>query len=261
MPIDSSRSEDETMPQDSPETEHEQRPRLCAYLADTVAFDAILAVQRRLIYELEVTGDAGLILCEHTGGVTVGRGGSLTHIRTVDENGELTDLAPRFVARGGGCWLHTPGQLAGYLIGDLGRLAKSADDYLYRFESALIESLADFDVKAVRDERHSGLFAGGKRIAALGLAVTRNMVHYGFLLNVGPWLRQFEVIAEPGADHKPVRQTSMESVRGRPVEASRLRSRLIERIREEFVLEAGPVVAEADWLTSYPEVFESYVCR
>jgi len=167
MPIDSSRSEDETMPQDSPETEHEQRPRLCAYLADTVAFDAILAVQRRLIYELEVTGDAGLILCEHTGGVTVGRGGSLTHIRTVDENGELTDLAPRFVARGGGCWLHTPGQLAGYLIGDLGRLAKSADDYLYRFESALIESLADFDVKAVRDERHSGLFAGGKRIAAL----------------------------------------------------------------------------------------------
>ncbi len=261
MPIDASRSEDVTMPQDSPEPDHEQRPRLCAFLAQAVDLDVILAVQRRMIYELEATGEAALILCEHTGGMTVGRGGSLSHIRTVDEDGELTELAPRFVARGGGCWLHTPGQIAGYLIGDLGRLAKSADDYLYRFESALIESLADFDVKAVRDDRHSGLFAGGKRIAALGLAVTRNMVHYGFLLNVGPWLRQFDVIAEPGADSKPVRQTSMESVRGRPVEAARLRSRLIERIREEFVLEAGPVVTEADWLTSYLEVFESHVCR
>lgn len=223
--------------------------------------ETILAAQSRLIYELETTGDAALLLCEHTAGLTIGRGGSLAHIRLIDEEGEPANVSPRFVARGGGCWLHTPGQLAGYLIGNLGRLAKSADDYVFRFESALIETLADFDVRTTREANRGGLCTGEKRVAALGLAVSRNMVHYGFLLNVGPWLRPFDLIAEPGANQKPIRQTSMECVRGRPVEPSRLRSRLIGRFREEFALAAGPVVTEPDWLTSLPEVFDSHVCR
>lgn len=249
------------MPQSSPRSKPDLRPRAFAYLLDTTTLDAVLAMQRRLIYDLEQSGDAALILCEHTPALTIGRNGSLAHIRTDDETGGFGESLPRFVSRGGGCWLHTPGQVAGYLIGDLGRLAESPEDYLARLENSLIEALADFDVRAERDRTHSGLFVGGKRIAALGLSVMRNMVHFGFLLNVGPFLRPFDVIVEPGTDDRPIRQTSMESVRGRPVEPSRLRSRLIERIREGFDLEPGPVYVESPGLTTMPEVCESHVCR
>lgn len=249
------------MPQRKSQSRPDIRPRAFAYLLDTATLDAVLAMQRRLIYDLEQSGDAALILCEHTPALTIGRNGSLAHIRSDDESGGFGETLPRFVSRGGGCWLHTPGQVAGYLIGDLARLADSADDYLTRLESSLIEALADFDVRAERDQCHSGLFVGGKRIAALGLSVMRNMVHFGFLINVGPFLRPFDVIVEPGTEGRPIRQTSMEAVRGRPVEPSRLRSRLIERIREGFELEQGPVYVESPGLTPMPEVCESHVCR
>jgi lipoyl(octanoyl) transferase len=248
------------MPNDSREFSHDHRPRLFVFLLDQEPVDTILAFQRRIIYELESSGECALILCEHAPALTIGRSGSLAHLRTDDEN-EAFELQPRFVSRGGGCWLHMPGQVAGYLIGDLKLLADSADDYLGKLESSVIEALADFDVRAGRDPRHSGLFVGGKRIAALGLSALRNMVHYGFLLNAGPYLRPFDLIVELGFDHRTVRQTSMESVRGRPVEPSRLRSRLVERVREAFALEAGPVFMDSPDLTSLPEIFETHVCR
>ena len=86
------------------------------------------------------------------------------------------------------------------------------------------------------------------------------MVHYGFLLNVGPYMRPFEQLDEPGPDDsRALRQTSMEAVRVRPVSPARLRSRLIEEFRETFQLEPGPVFTESSGFSPLPEVVNRHV--
>lgn len=230
------------------------RPELTVYLITVADVAEIIAAQRRLIFELEESGQVALILCEHRPAITIGRSGSRAHIVPDDDELLAEGLKPKWIARGGGCWLHVPGQVAGYLIGNLEALADSADDFLGRVELALTEVLADFDVTAHPEATHSGLFVGGRRVAALGVSVFRNMVHYGFLLNVGPYMRRFELLSEPGPDEKPLRQTSMEAVRLRPVSPARLRARLVQEIRTRFRLSVGPVFTENYGLSPLPEV-------
>src|SRR5208282_1028806 len=56
-------------------------PALQAYLLGTVEFEAALALQRQLLYQVagERSG-AALVLCEHAPLITVGRQGSTAHI-------------------------------------------------------------------------------------------------------------------------------------------------------------------------------------
>lgn len=249
------------MPEESLTGIDECRPSLIAFLLGSVEVEDVLAAQRRLIYELEETGDVALILCEHEPALTIGRSGSHAFIRPAEDETHRDELQPRFVSRGGGCWLHTSGQLAGYLIGDLKILAASAPDYLRLLQDALSESMADFDIRAEADPNRTGLFVGQKRILALGVSVVRDMVHFGFLLNVGPHLRPFDILEEPGFDQRTIRQTSMEAVRSRPVSSSRLRASLIDRIREGFRLESGVILSDDDGTAPLPEVFRSHVSR
>ena len=62
-------------------------------------------------------GDGGgsLVLCEHPPTISVGRSGSRAHILLDDEELRGRGVAVRWVNRGGGCVLHLPGQLVGYL--------------------------------------------------------------------------------------------------------------------------------------------------
>lgn len=244
----------------SPSTHHPGRPALTTYLLGTVGLNDVLAAQRRLMFELEESGEAALILCEHTPALSIGRSGSRAHILPDDDELRCEGLQPRFLPRGGGCWLHAPGQLAGYLVGDLAVLGGSAEEYLGLLEHALVSVLADFDVPARPDRTRAGLFVGGRRVAALGISVLRNMVHYGFLINVGPYLRPFDQLDEPGPPgHHSLRQTSMEALRVRPVPPTRLRSRLVQEIRDTYRLNPGPVFTESGGFQPLPEVGHRHV--
>lgn len=234
-------------------------PALTCYLLGTVDIEPVLAAQRRLVFEFEESGQAALILCEHTPALTIGRQGSRAHLLPDDDELKAEGLAPKWLPRGGGCWLHQPGQVAGYLIGSLDLLGGSAEAFLDLLEQALVRVLADFDVPALPVRDHAGLFVGSRRVAAVGVGVLRNMVHFGFLLNVGPYLRPFDQIEEPGMGHETLKQTSMEAVRVRPVPPARLRSRLVQELRETFRLAPGPVFTESGGFSPLPEVARNHV--
>ena len=245
-------------PTDHPD--HPGRPALSTYLLAAVELQSVLAAQRRLMFELEESGEVALILCEHAPALSIGRSGSRAHILPDDDELSAEGISPRFLPRGGGCWLHLPGQLAGYLVGDLTALGGSAEAFLGLLEQALVRVLADFDVPAYPDRARAGLFVGGKRVAALGVSILRNMVHYGFLINVGPYLRPFDQLDEPGPPgHDSLRQTSMEAVRVRPVPPARLRSRLVQEIRDTYQLNPGPVFTESSGFQPLPEVGHRHV--
>src|SRR5262245_5832031 len=91
------------------------------YMLPPCPWQDALQLQHRLVYEMsaEPRRRAALVLCEHLPIVTVGRQGSHSHIQL----DELDRFPIRWTNRGGGCWLHVPGQLVAYPILPLDRPA------------------------------------------------------------------------------------------------------------------------------------------
>ena len=121
-----------------------------AYLLGQLDFQAALALQRQLVYQ--VAGErsrVALVLCEHPPAITVGRHGSRAHILYQPEESNRTLRWPvRWVNRGGGCLLHLPGQLAIYPILPLDRLGLGLQAYLDRLAQVIVDVLRDFGVVA-----------------------------------------------------------------------------------------------------------------
>ena len=195
------------------------------YLLGLVDFDDIQQLQRRLVYDLGERQGAGgaLVLCEHPPTISVGRSGSRAHILADDDELRSRGLPVRWVNRGGGCVLHLPGQLAGYLALPIGRAGLDVSSYLDRLHAVLVEVLAEFDLPAATEPGRPGVFLGNARVASVGVAVGRWIAYHGFTLNVSTFLEPFGLIEGP-------RQTSMESRRQRPAPMAKVREAVIRRV-------------------------------
>lgn len=206
---------------------------LQVYLLGPVAFEAALALQRLLVYQ--VTGDraqAALLLCEHPPLITVGRHGSRGHI--LYEPDELAALRwpVRWVNRGGGCLLHLPGQLAVYPILPLDRLNLGLQAYLDRLQDVLTALLDDFGIRGTTRPGRPGVWVHGRPIAALGVAVRHWVTYYGAVLNVNPDLVPFRRVRCLGPAEEPM--TSLERERRGPLRPSLVRERLLEHFSARF---------------------------
>ncbi len=216
-------------------------PPLEIYLLGLVDFDDIQQLQRRLVYDLgdRETGGGALILCEHPPTISVGRSGSRAHILLDDDELRSKGVAVRWVNRGGGCVLHLPGQLVGYLAMPLAVSGLDIRRYLDGLHRVLMGVLREFDLEGATRPDQPGIFLGHARVASVGVAVNRWIAYHGFTLNVSTFLEPFESLDEPaGRPGVPaLRQTSMESRRQRPAPMAKVREAVIRRVEEVFGLE------------------------
>lgn len=206
---------------------------LQAYLLGAVDFEAALAWQRRLVYN--VAGDrntAYLALCEHAPLITVGRQGSRTHIRFEQDELRHWGWPVRWVNRGGGCLLHLPGQLAVYAVLPLDRLGLGLQSYLDRLHLVLSDVLADFSIHAQTRPNAPGLWVNGRPIAACGVAVRDWVSYYGCVLNVDPDLEMFRRISCHGPAEPAM--TSLARERHGPLRPAMVRERLVEHFAARF---------------------------
>ena len=105
------------------------------------------------------------------------------------------------VDRGGEITYHGPGQIVVYLLLDLKRLGIFGKELVSRIEQALIDTLADFGIRAERKPGAPGIYisqqAGipaewiGAKVAALGLKVSKSCSYHGLALNVATDLDAF----------------------------------------------------------------------
>ncbi len=205
---------------------------LQVYLLGTLEFDALLALQRRLVYEVAGDRDAAvLILCDHPPGITVGREGSRVHVRLSPEALAARRWPVRWVSRGGGAMLHLPGQVAAYPVISLDRAGVTAYEYLARLQAVACELLAEADVPAVPDPDRPGVRANGRRIAHVGAAVRDGVSSFGLVLNVNPDLDHFRLVHCDG-DPRPMTSAERETVRR--VRPTTVRQRLAELIADRF---------------------------
>ncbi len=129
------------------------------------------------------------------------------------------------VGRGGQWTYHGPGQRVGYVMLDLARdhgtvPARDVRLFVAGLERVLIEAVATFGVTAMARTGRVGLWvvdprtATERKIAAIGVRVTRGVTWHGFALNVAPDLAAFDRIVPCGIAAHGVTSLRAEGVDG-----------------------------------------------
>ncbi len=159
--------------------------------------------QRELVAQRVKDGslDDVLLLLEHPPVYTLGQGASLEFLKfdPTEVNFEL-----HRVERGGEVTYHCPGQLVAYPILNLRYYQQDLHWYLRQLEEVLIQLLALYGLKGDRVAGMTGVWLDGRKLAAIGIKVSRWITMHGLALNVCPDLTGFERIVPCGIAHKPV---------------------------------------------------------
>lgn len=217
------------------------------YLLGLLDFDTGLTLQRRLVYETR--GDrstAALILCHHYPLITVGRQGSYSHFRVDPEEFRNRQWPVKWVNRGGGCLLHSPGQLAIYPILPLDRLGLSVREYVTHLKEVIARLLADFSIRCDTHDSQSDVRVNNRPIATIGISIRNWVTYYGINLNVNPCLQMMRLIRTT-EDEQPM--TSLVRERRGPVNPAFVRQRLLEHFSQVFGFSQTVVFTDHPTLT------------
>ena len=178
-----------------------------------------LALQKTLV-ELRHQQRIGntLLLLEHPPVLTLGRNSRRSNILASYELLAARGVEVHEINRGGDVTYHGPGQLVGYPIFDLRSFYPrlGAVDYVRKLEEVLIRACGDYGVRAQRIARRTGVwtFAGGsiheRKIAAIGVHISRGITSHGFAFNVTTDLRDFNLIVPCGIADRDVTSLELE---------------------------------------------------
>ena len=139
-------------------------------------------------------------LLQHQPVFTLGRNGKREHILSP------SDIPIIPIDRGGQVTYHGPGQLIAYTLIDLKRNKLGVKQWVKHLEDCVIQLLATYAVTAVSDDKAPGVYVSGKKIAALGLRVSKGRCYHGLSLNVDMDLSPFRQINPCGYEGLEITQ-------------------------------------------------------
>ncbi|MGE0640659.1 MAG: lipoyl(octanoyl) transferase LipB [Thermoanaerobaculia bacterium] len=144
-------------------------------------------------------GPERLLLLEHPPVFTLGRNAGQTDLLWSPEELERNGVEVHESDRGGQVTYHGPGQLVGYPVLNLDPDRRDLRRYVADLQQTLVDTLADFGVRAQGGERERiGVWTSGRKIASIGIHLSRWITTHGFALNVDPDLGHFAGIVACG---------------------------------------------------------------
>ncbi len=172
-----------------------------------------------------------LLLMEHPHVFTLGRRGKQQDI--LASPATLTALGADVCEtdRGGEVTYHGPGQLIGYPIMNI-RLLGGPRRYVWGLEQTILATLSDHGVQGRRISGLTGVWVGDKKIAAIGVRISRDVTTHGFALNVTTDLSYFEHIIPCGDPEGAA--TSLAAVIGKPVPLDEIALAVAENFGKVF---------------------------
>ncbi len=174
-----------------------------------------------------------LLLLEHPHVITLGRNAKADNLLASPEILERSGIELHATDRGGDVTYHGPGQLVGYPILDLREWKRDVVGYVRALEQVLMDTLATFGLEAGRAQGMTGVWIDGRKIAAIGVHISRWVTSHGFALNVNTDLSYFQYIVPCGLT-LPV--TSMEQM-GIRTTLAEVSSRLAQSFGRVFACE------------------------
>lgn len=178
-----------------------------------------------------------IIFCEHPHVYTLGKSGQFNNL--LINNDFLKKIKASYYKsnRGGDITYHGPGQIVGYPIVDLNKLKVGVKTYIRQMEEAIINTLKDYNIQALRMENATGVWLDvgtnrARKICAIGVRVSRAVTMHGFALNVNTDLKYFSYINPCGFIDKGV--TSMQKELGKEMALNDVKKVLKKNFAELF---------------------------
>jgi len=106
--------------------------------------------------------------------------------------------------RGGKITLHNPDQKIVYFVINLNNRKKDIRKLIDAIENSIIEFLKIYKINAKKDKRNIGIWVKKRKIAAIGLRVSRWIAFHGCSINISNNLREYLKIIPCGLDNKKV---------------------------------------------------------
>src|SRR6516162_2717110 len=153
-----------------------------------------------------------LLLLEHAHVITLGRNGRMENLLAGEEVLRRAGISFYPTDRGGDVTYHGPGQLVGYPVLDLRDWKRDVGAYVRGVEQAIIDTLADFGIAGGRIPKLTGVWVDGRKVAAIGVHISRWVTSHGFALNVSTDLSYFQYIVPCGLT-RPVTSMAQLGVR------------------------------------------------
>ena len=110
--------------------------------------------------------------------------------------------------RGGKITYQGKGQIICYFVIDLKKRKKDIRKFIKLIEKTIIETLAEFGIKAFSDPKNIGIWVNDKKkikkIAAIGIRVSKWIAYHGFAININNDLNKYKSIIPCGISDKGV---------------------------------------------------------
>jgi len=192
-----------------------------------------------------LVGDS-LLLLEHPPVITLGRAAKPANIVLSAEQRAALGVQIFETNRGGDVTYHGPGQLVGYPVFDLTPDRKDVRRYVRDVEESLLRALAGFGISAGRIPKWTGVWVGdegpdARKIAAIGVHLSRWQTSHGFALNVNTDLSHFDWIIPCGIREAGV--TSMARELGGEIPLGQVEDALVRTFAEVFEADLAPSAA------------------
>ena len=119
------------------------------------------------------------------------------------KNEEILDKSIKVIRtnRGGKITLHNPGQQIVYLVINLNKRKKDIRNLVKQIENSIIEFLKIYKIKSYADKKNIGIWVKKKKIAAIGIRVTRWVAYHGFSININNNINDYKKIIPCGLDN------------------------------------------------------------
>ena len=154
-----------------------------------------------------------LLLLEHPPVYTRGRRSQASELPMGENWYRAQGIEVCDTDRGGAVTYHGPGQLVGYPIVSLKPYGDDVHAYVRRLERVMIEALGGFGVDAQTIDHLTGVWTTGaapasgadpgneaRKIASIGIHISRGVTTHGFAINVNNDLQPFEWIVPCGIE-------------------------------------------------------------
>ena len=186
-----------------------------------------------------------LLLLEHPPVYTRGRRSSADELPAGPQFLGEEEIEVVDVDRGGRVTYHGPGQLVGYPIVAIGDVI----GYLRSLERAIVATLSGEGLAAAgAGERPTGVWVSGRKIASIGVHISRRVTTHGFAINADNDLDPFSWIVPCGMPDVQMTSVALESGRSKTIDGLR-RSVATELAR---ALERDPRQVEPERLLLAP---------
>ena len=106
--------------------------------------------------------------------------------------------------RGGKITLHNPGQKIIYFALNLSKRKKDIRKLINTIEESIIEFLKIYNIEGKKDKNNVGIWVDGKKIAAIGLRVSRWVAYHGCSININNNLKDYLKIIPCGLNNKKI---------------------------------------------------------